>query len=47
MVNWSKIMPVPLFTRSRQALRFHLSPFRNRAQTVTAKVTSSNNFAPV
>jgi hypothetical protein len=37
-----------VFTRSHQALRFQLAPFRNRAQIiVTAKVTFSNNFAPV
>jgi hypothetical protein len=36
---------VCVLTRSRQALRFHLAPFRNRAQIVTAKVTFSNNFA--
>jgi hypothetical protein len=35
-----------VFTRSSQALHFHLAPFRNRAQVVTAKVTFSNNFAP-
>jgi hypothetical protein len=35
-----------MFTRSRQALRFHLAPFRNRAvKLFTAKVTFSNNFA--
>jgi hypothetical protein len=34
---------VVVFTRSRQALRFHLAPFRNRAKIVTAKQTFSNN----
>jgi hypothetical protein len=34
-----------VLTRSRQALRFHLDPFRNRAQIVPTKVTFSNNFA--
>jgi hypothetical protein len=35
-----------VLTRSRQALHFHLAPFRNRTQIVTAKVTFSNIFAP-
>jgi hypothetical protein len=34
-----------VLTRSRQALRFHLAPFKNRAQIVTTKVTFLNNFA--
>ena len=34
-----------VLTRSRQALRFHLALFRNRAQIVTTKVMFSNNFA--
>jgi hypothetical protein len=33
-----------VLTRSRQALRFHRAPFRNRAQIVTARVTFSNHF---
>ena len=33
--------------RSRQALRFHLAPFKNRAQIVTAKRDVFNNFAPL
>ena len=40
-----KKVTVFVFTRSHQALRFHLAPFRNRAQIVAAKVTFSNNFA--
>ena len=33
-------------TKPPEALCFHLAPFRNRAQIVTAKVTFSNNFSP-
>jgi hypothetical protein len=36
-----------VFTWSRQALRFHLAPFRNRAQIVSAKEAFSNNFVLV
>jgi hypothetical protein len=40
-----KKVTASVFTRSRQTLTFHFAPFRNRAQSVTAKVTFSNNFA--
>jgi hypothetical protein len=45
--KWYKKVTAFVFTRSRQAPRFHLAPFRNRAQIVSAKVTFSNNFASV
>ena len=52
MLKWSKIShtpprSTPFSSRSVFiSLRFHLAPFRNRVEIVTAKVTFSNNFAP-